>query len=55
MTATIDPTSVVIVRWPKGFVAHVRFADVTYDIDMSSHNKNYLYEAIERYWKKINE
>ena len=51
----IDPTSVVVVRWAKGFVAHVRFADSQYDIDISSHNKNYLHDAVERHWRKINE
>ena len=51
----IDPISVVVVRWPKGFVAHVRFEDSQYDIDISSHNKNYLHDAVERHWRKINE
>lgn len=55
MNAMIDPVSVVVIRWAKGFVAHVRFANSQHDIDISSHNKNYLYDAVERHWRKINE
>lgn len=45
----IDPASIVIVRWPRGYVAHVRFTDSSKDIDLSSYNKFYLYEMVEKY------
>lgn len=51
----IDPISVVIVRWSKGWVAHVRYENPKYDEDISNSNKNYLYAAIERQWRKVNE
>lgn len=49
-----EPTSVVIVQWPKGFVAHVRFADARFDRDMSNTLKHYLYYDIEKYVQEIN-
>ena len=41
--------SAVIVKWPRGYVAHVRFADASKNVDLSSHNKHYLYELVENY------
>ena len=51
----INPVSVVITRWPQGFVAHVRYQNDRFDTDISNSNKNYLYAAIERHWRMINE
>lgn len=50
----IEPVSVVIVRWPKGWVAHVRFDNERLNADISNTNKIYLYSAIERYVRSIN-
>lgn len=41
--------SIVIVRWPKGYVAHLRFEDPRHNIDLSHFSKGLLYESIERY------
>lgn len=38
---------VVIVRWRKGHVAHVRYADGQNDVDLSHYNKIALYSLIE--------
>ena len=50
----ITPTSAVIVRHNRGYVAHVRFADKQFDIDLSSKSKHYLYELIESYCERVN-
>jgi hypothetical protein len=50
----LTPSSVVIVKHHKGYVAHVRFANSKHDIDLSSKNKYYLYELVEGYVEKIN-
>ena len=50
----IEPTSVVIVRWPRGWVAHVRFDNERLNADISNTHKEYLYSAVERYVRSIN-
>lgn len=51
----IAPQSGIIVRHKRGYVAHLRFADKQYDVDLSSKSKHYLYELIVGYWTRINE
>lgn len=41
--------SVTIVRWPKGYVAHLRYANPRMNADLSHFSKYLLYEAIERH------
>lgn len=45
--------SIVIVKWPEGFVATLRFTDPKLDKIFSSSNKNGIYSIINSYVKAI--
>ncbi len=50
----ISPDSIVVVRWPKGYVAYLRFSDPKLDSNISHYHKDYLHYAIERRIREIN-
>lgn len=41
--------SIVIVKRPMGYVAHLRFADRAKDIDLSAGSHSVIYYLIEKY------
>jgi len=43
---------IVIVKWPKGYVAHVRYGDRYKDIDISHSNYKTLHWLVARYVKE---
>jgi hypothetical protein len=45
------PTSVVIVRFPRGWVAHIRFEDSSRDEDISSNFRYILDSRIDAYFR----
>lgn len=45
--------SIVVMAWPKGFVAHIRFKDPRDDADIAKPRKYWLDRAIDSYvWEK---
>jgi hypothetical protein len=45
------PESVVIVKYPKGWVANVRYADRTKDINLSSHSRVILDAKVDELFR----
>lgn len=43
----MTPQSVVIVKYPQGWVAHVRYEDRMKDVILSSHSRPALNEKID--------
>ena len=53
---TEDPTSVVVVRWPRGWVAHIRFDDKKLDETISAPTRHVLDYKIKQYFgRNVNE
>lgn len=48
MLNTTDVDSIVIVAWPKGFVAHVRCHNPQLSKDVSAETKWAIYEKLEK-------
>lgn len=46
-------SSIVIVQWQRGYVAHVRYDDPKADADISATSKWTLYDLIERHIRKV--
>lgn len=46
--------SCVVVRWPRGWVAHVRFDNPRKDADISSHSRYVLGMKIQEYVEAVN-
>lgn len=44
--------SAVVLRYPKGYVAQLRFRDKKDDIDLSSNNHQSIYSLLERYVRR---
>lgn len=47
----MNPISVVITHYPRGYVAHIRYIDKREDMDISHVNLKYLYALIESCFK----
>lgn len=47
-----NPSSVVITTRPKGYVAHIRYADPKFDVDISHIDKYWLYQLIDRKFRR---
>jgi hypothetical protein len=45
------PQSVVVVKWPKGWVAHIRYKDSKKDIDLSSGSRYLIHILIDKHFK----
>lgn len=48
------PESVVIVRWPRGYVAHVRYADPRKNVNISSGTRYMLNHLIDKLFRSPN-
>lgn len=47
------PESIVIVKWGKGYVAHLRYEDHKHDINISHGIKEVLYRIVEKQVRKV--
>lgn len=49
----MNPESIVIVKWAKGFVAYIRYEDSAYDRNISHSYRSILHSEIDKYVREV--